>query len=136
MNTEKKTRVAIVGYGNIGRYALEAIEAAPDMEVAGVVRRNGAANKPAELTPYDVVSDIAELKDVDVAILSTPTRSVEVMAKSILAKGIHTVDSFDIHSQIVPLRKSLGEAGVAGNAVSVIAAGWDPGSDSVVRTLL
>ena len=136
MNNEKKTRVAIVGYGNIGRYALEAIEAAPDMEVAGVVRRNGATNKPAELTPYDVVSDIAELKDVDVAILSTPTRSVEVMAKSILAKGIHTVDSFDIHSQIVPLRKSLGEAAVAGNAVSVIAAGWDPGSDSVVRTLL
>ena len=123
-----------MGYGNIGRYALEAIEAAPDMEVAGVVRRAGAANKPAELAAYEVVSDIAELKDVDVAILSTPTRSVEAMAKTILAKGIHTVDSFDIHSQIVPLRKSLGEAAVAGNAVSVIAAGWDPGSDSVVRT--
>ena len=40
-------RVAIVGYGNIGRYAIEAVEAAPDMEVAGIVRRNGAANKPA-----------------------------------------------------------------------------------------
>ena len=45
----KKIRAAIVGYGNIGRYVLEALEAAPDFEVAGVVRRNGAENQPAEL---------------------------------------------------------------------------------------
>jgi diaminopimelate dehydrogenase len=129
-------RVAIVGYGNIGRYAIEAVEAAPDMEVAGIVRRNGAANKPAELAAYDVVADIQELKDVDVAILAAPTRSIEAMAKKILALGINTVDSFDIHSQIVPLRASLSEAAKASNAVSIISAGWDPGSDSVVRALL
>ena len=45
----KKIRVAIVGYGNIGHYALDALLASPDMELAGVVRRNGAADKPAEL---------------------------------------------------------------------------------------
>ena len=44
-----KIRAAIVGYGNIGKYALEAIEASQDMECVGVVRRNGEANKPAEL---------------------------------------------------------------------------------------
>lgn len=129
-------RVAIVGYGNIGRYAIEAVEAAPDMEVAGIVRRNGAANKPAELAAYDVVADIQELNDVDVAILAAPTRNIEEMAKKILALGINTVDSFDIHSQIVPLRASLSEAAKANNAVSIISAGWDPGSDSVVRALL
>ena len=36
----KKIRAAIVGYGNIGKYVLEALEVAPDFEVAGVVRRN------------------------------------------------------------------------------------------------
>ena len=36
----KKIRAAVVGYGNIGRYTLEAIEAAPDFEVAGIIRRN------------------------------------------------------------------------------------------------
>ena len=36
----KKIRAAIVGYGNIGKYVLEALEAAPDFEVAGVVRLN------------------------------------------------------------------------------------------------
>lgn len=132
----KKIRAAIVGYGNIGKYALQALESAPDFEVAGVVRRSGAENKPAELNNYPVVKEISELKDVDVAILSTPTRSVEEYAKQILEAGINTVDSFDIHSQIVPLRRSLNESAKKGNAVSIISAGWDPGSDSVVRTLL
>ena len=80
----KKIRAAIVGYGNIGRYALEALEAANDFEVAGIVRRHGAENKPAELAQYDVVKDIRELKDVDVAILATPSRSCEEYAKQIL----------------------------------------------------
>lgn len=132
----KKIRAAIVGYGNIGRYTLQALEAAPDFEVAGVVRRSGAENLPAELIGYNVVKDIRELGEVDVAILSTPTRSVERYAKDILALGINTVDSFDIHSKIVDLRRSLDDSAKAGNAVSIISAGWDPGSDSVVRTLL
>ena len=131
-----KIRAAVVGYGNIGKFTLEALEAAPDFEVAGVVRRHGAENKPAELANYEVVKDIKELKDVDVAILATPTRSVEQYAKEILALGINTVDSFDIHTQISDLRRTLGEVAKAHNTVSVISAGWDPGSDSVVRTLL
>ena len=132
----KKIRAAIVGYGNIGQYVLEALQAASDFEVAGVVRRAGADNKPAELEPYAVVKDIKELQDVHVAILCTPTRSVEAYAKEILALGINTVDSFDIHSGIVALRKELGAVAKEHGAVSVIAAGWDPGSDSVVRTML
>lgn len=132
----KKIRAAVVGYGNIGRYSLQALEAAPDFEIAGVVRRSGSDNLPDELKKYEVVKDIRELGDVDVAILSTPTRSVEKYAKDILALGINTVDSFDIHSKIVPLRRSLDESAKAGNAVSIISAGWDPGSDSVVRALL
>lgn len=131
-----KIRAAIVGYGNIGRYVLEALEAADDFEVAGVVRRAGAENCPKELATYPVVKTIRELERVDVAVLCTPTRSVEAYAKEILALGINTVDSFDIHSGIVDLRRSLGEVAKANNSVAVIAAGWDPGSDSVVRTLL
>ena len=57
----KKVRAAIVGYGNIGHYVLEALQAAPDFEIAGVVRRAGAENKPAELNDYAVVKDIKEL---------------------------------------------------------------------------
>ena len=132
----KKIRAAVVGYGNIGKYTLEALMEAPDMEIAGIVSRRGAEDCPKELAGYKVVKDIRELEAVDVAILATPTRSVEAYAKDILALGINTVDSFDIHTKIVELRRSLDAAAKAGNAVSIISAGWDPGSDSVVRTLM
>lgn len=130
-----KIRAAVVGYGNIGRFVVEALEAAPDMEIAGVVRRN-AANVPAELAPYKVVTDISGLGQVDVAILCTPTREVEKYALRYLAMGINTVDSFDIHTLIPQLRKNLGEAARKAGKVAVISAGWDPGSDSIVRTLM
>ena len=131
-----KLRIAVVGYGNIGKYTVQALQAAPDMEIAGIVRRNGGADKPAELADYPVVKDIQELGKVDVAILATPTRSVEEHALKCLALGINTVDSFDIHTSILDLRRSLSAAAKKSGAVSIISAGWDPGSDSVVRTLM
>ena len=123
----KKIRAAVVGYGNIGKYTIEALEASEDFEIAGVVRRNGAENKPAELAQYDVVKDITELKDVDVAILATPTRSCEEYAKKILAMGINTVDSFDIHTSILDYRAALMPVAKENGTVAIISAGWDPG---------
>lgn len=132
----EKIKVAIVGYGNIGKFALEAVEAAPDMECAGVVRRSGSADGIAELQNYKVVSDIRDLGKVDVAILATPSRKVQENALKYLDMGINTVDSFDIHSQICDLRSTLAPVAKANGAVSIISAGWDPGSDSIVRALM
>lgn len=131
----RKIRAAVVGYGNIGKYVVEALQSTSDFEIAGIVRRN-VANIPAELKGYEVAGSIAQLKDVDVAVLCTPTRSVERFALECLALGINTVDSFDIHGLIVELRASLDAAAKKYNAVSIISAGWDPGSDSVIRTLM
>lgn len=131
-----KIRVAVVGYGNIGKSAVEALEAAQDMEIAGIVRRSGREGCPREIEGYTIVKDIKELEKVDVAILATPTRSVQEYALECLKLGINTVDSFDIHGLIVDLRRTLDKAAKENGAVSVVAAGWDPGSDSVVRTLM
>ena len=132
----EKIKVAIVGYGNIGKSALEAVEAAPDMECAGIVRRNPSKDGFPELAAYKVVADVDELGKVDVAILCTPSRKVGETAVKYLAKGINTVDSFDIHTSINELRAQLAPVSKEHGAVSVISAGWDPGSDSVVRALM
>jgi len=128
-----KLCIAVVGYGNIGRYAVEAINAAPDMQLVGVVRRGG-------ITPdgacFMVADDVSKLGKVDVALLCTPTRSVEAAALKCLALGISTVDSYDIHSTIYELKMSLDAAAKKAGAVSIISAGWDPGTDSVVRALM
>ena len=121
--------------GNIGKYVLEALQAAPDFEIAGIVRRD-ASNIPAELKEYPVTEDIASLQQVNVAILCTPTRKVEAFAEKALALGINTVDSFDIHTQIWELKCHLDTVAKQHNAVSITAGGWDPGRDSIVRALM
>lgn len=130
-----KTKAAIVGYGNIGHFVLDALQAAPDFEIAGIVRRN-VSDVPAELANYKVATNIDSLGKVDVAILCTPTREVEKYAAEYLAKGINTVDSYDIHTSILDLRNHLDKIAKAHGTVAIISAGWDPGSDSVVRTLM
>ena len=127
-------KAVIVGYGNIGQFTLDALKAAGDFEIAGIVRRD-ATNVPDELKGYKVVSELGDV-EADVAILCTPTRKVEEYAKKALALGMNTVDSFDIHTGIADLRRSLDDEAKKHGKVSVISAGWDPGSDSVVRALL
>ncbi|MCL2524894.1 MAG: diaminopimelate dehydrogenase [Betaproteobacteria bacterium] len=132
-------RIAVVSYGNIGRYAVEAVRAAPDMELAGVVRRSAdlSPEEARELAGVQVVTDVSTLGKVDVALLCGPTRSIPETAPLYLARGIHTVDSFDIHGdQLWQLRSSLGALGKKHGAVAVVSAGWDPGSDSLIRALL
>lgn len=131
-----KIKVAIIGYGNIGQFAFQAALAAPDMEVVGIVRRKVTSDFAAQMAPYKVVDAIEKLGKVDVAVLATPTRSVAAYATKCLSLGISTVDSFDIHTDIVALRRELSSVAAKNGATSIIAAGWDPGSDSVVRTLL
>lgn len=115
-----KTRVAIIGYGNIGRAVEQALQVADDMELVGIYHHNDDMNAV----------------QADVAVLCTPTREVPAFAEKLLARGICTVDSFDIHTQIVELRRRLMPQSKEHKAVSIIAAGWDPGSDSMVRALL
>jgi diaminopimelate dehydrogenase len=113
-------KVAILGYGNIGRAAEEAVKAAPDMQLTGIFHHN----------------DCLDCIDADVVLVCTPTREVQKFATVLAARGICTVDSFDIHSQIWNLREALDAVCVPNKAVSIISAGWDPGSDSMVRAIL
>ena len=131
----KKIRAAVIGYGNIGRYVIDTILQSPDLEIAGVVRRN-ADTVPSELKEFTITDSISKLQDVDVAILCLPSRMLEKTAKECLQLGINTADSFDIHSDIKSLRASLNTYAQKHNAVSVISAGWDPGSDSIVRGIM
>ncbi|MBQ2171300.1 MAG: diaminopimelate dehydrogenase, partial [Paludibacteraceae bacterium] len=95
-------------------------KAAPDMEPAGVFHHN----------------DCLDCINADAVLVCTPTREVQKFATVLAARGICTVDSFDIHGQISTLRAQLNPVCEANKTVSIISAGWDPGSDSVVRALL
>jgi len=129
-------KIAIVGYGHVGRFVLEAVQASNDLECVGIVRRIASSEGFPELEKYNIVSDIASLGKVDVAILAIPSREVKENALKCIAKGICTVDSFDIHAGICDLRSTLDSAARNFGVASIISAGWDPGTDSIVRALL
>ena len=127
-------KIAIIGYGNTGKATAEAIAAAGDMELCGVVMRAQSVGKPR--VPVTVVDDISKLDGKpDAAILCTPTRAMPEIAEACLSLGVNTVDSYDIHANIWELRGRLDAAAKKGGSTAVLAAGIDPGCDSVVRAL-
>lgn len=132
----ERLRVAIVGYGNVGQYALKAVQSAPDMELTGVVRRNAQAPQPAELAELKVVADIKDLRETQAALLCLPTRLVPEHAGRILSMGIHTADGYDIHGELAELRHRLDKVAQRAGSVAVISCGWDPGTNSLVRAML
>ena len=130
-----KIRVAVVGYGNIGKCAVEAVGKSLDMELAGVIELADVLRRHSfpEIT---VVSDVKDLGKIDVALLCCPSRNVPETAEQYLALGINTVDCFDIHGDALwNLRQQLDKTGKRNNTVSIVSAGWDPGSDSIIRVL-
>ncbi len=137
----EKIKVALVGFGNVGCMALDAITQEPDMEIAGIVELLNRQKIRESLNPQkcckfgetQVVKNIKELNKVDVALVCAPSRKVKEVVTECLKLGINTVDSFDIHSEIPQLRKYLDPIAKESNKVSIISAGWDPGIDSVIR---
>jgi len=106
---------------------------AADMELAGVIDPKIACD-PGLGCP--VVTSVDQLAKIDVAILALPSRLVPSVAPTYLRKGIHTVDSFDIHGDaLLSLRRELDGCAKENGCVAIISAGWDPGTDSIIRTL-
>ena len=127
-------KIAIVGYGNIAKAVVDAVEAAKDMELVGVIMRAESKTKPQVSVP--VVDDVSKLPvKPDVAILCTPSRSIPEVAEGYLLQGINTVDSYDIHENIWDLCQRLDAAAKKGSSTALVSTGFDPGGDSVIRTL-
>lgn len=128
----KKIRVCVVGFGNVGREAVECIRRAPGMKLAGVVRRAVGENH----LDRPMVTRVEELGPVDVALLAVPSRLIPEVAPLYLQKGINTVDGYDLHGEpMLYLRDRLNRYAKENERVAITGAGWDPGTDSVIRML-
>jgi diaminopimelate dehydrogenase len=70
-----------------------------------------------------------------VVLLCVPSKLMPQTAELYLSKGIATADSFDIHSEVWPTIERLDKAAKAGGAAAIVSAGWDPGTDSIIRAV-
>ena len=131
----EKIKVAIIGYGNIGRGVELAVQSSPDMELSAVLsRRDPSTVKTRTDVPVLSVSDIDSLKGkIDVVILCGGSATDLPVQGPQYAEMFNTVDSFDTHAKIPEYFAAVDRAAKAGGNVSVISAGWDPGMFSLNR---
>lgn len=133
-----KLKVAIVGMGNVGHGVFDAVNQSEDMELVGIVDLAERVEKlKQEFRNVPIVDDVGKLEKPDVAILSLDSRAVPKVAPYYLSKGINTVDAYDIHGAegALRLKKDLDRVAKENGSVSIISAGWDPGSDSIIRVI-
>ena len=133
----KKIRVAIAGYGNLGRGVELAVGAAPDMElVALFTRRDPESVKTASGVKVYPMAAAGEMKDdIDVCILCGGSANDLPEQTPELAKYFNVIDSFDTHARIPEHFKRVDEVCRAAGKVGMISVGWDPGMFSLMRLL-
>lgn len=129
--------IGVVGYGNLGKGVLTALEKCSDMNLVGIfTRRNpediaSASGKKAYST-----SELSKFKDkIDVLILCGGSATdLPTFTKEYL-KDFNTVDSFDTHAKIPEYYAELEKVANAYDKVGAISIGWDPGVFSIARAL-
>ena len=129
----KKIRLAIIGWGKLGRKCVEAIVDDPATDLAGVVRRPESA--PAVGLKAPAVTHISELNQVDAALICVPVDDVMGIAKGLLQGRIPVVECARLHGDAFLEHKSeIHRAALHHRVPAVVGAGCDPGALSLFRS--
>ncbi|WP_194948409.1 diaminopimelate dehydrogenase [Actinomyces trachealis] len=129
-------RVAINGYGNLGRGAEQAVSKNEDMELVVVFTRRDPATVTTKGAPVARVEDMAAWADkVDVCLNCGGSATDLVEQGPQAAAFFNTVDSFDTHAKIPEYFAAVDAAAKAADHLSLISTGWDPGLFSMLRVL-
>ncbi|MEF9876464.1 diaminopimelate dehydrogenase [Gordonibacter sp.] len=131
-----KTRVGILGYGNLGRGVELACGQNDDLELVALFTRRDPATLAVltEGVPVYSADDMAAHKDdVDVLVLCGGSARDLPEQTPECAGLFNVVDSFDTHANIPVHFANVDVAARAAGTVAVISAGWDPGMFSLAR---
>ncbi len=128
-------KIAIYGYGNIGRGVECAARQNPDMTLTGVyTRRDPAQVQTKTGVPVYAASEILKHRDeIDVLIICGGSATDLPELTPMLAKDFNVVDSFDTHARIPEHFARVDAAAKAGGHTALISGGWDPGLFSLAR---
>jgi len=129
-------KIAIYGYGNLGRGVEHAIKQNSDMELFGVfTRRNPESLKTdtqgVKVFAADTVLDYKD--EIDVLIICGGSATDLPVMTPALAENFNVIDSFDTHADIPKHFLNVDAAAKKGGKTAVISVGWDPGMFSLNR---
>ena len=129
-------RIAILGYGNLGRGVESAVRQNKDMELVAVFTRRAPESVQLRTPGIPVlhVDRLMEMKDeIDVLILCGGSAIDLPVQTPQLAEHFNVIDSFDTHAKIPTHFANVDAAARRGGNVAVISVGWDPGMFSLNR---
>ena len=128
-------RLAIYGYGNLGRGAEAAILNSPDAELVGVfTRRDPNSVQTRTGAKVFAADEILRFRDeIDAVILCGGSATDLPALTPMLAKDFNVIDSFDTHANIPAHFDAVDAAAKAGGKLALISCGWDPGMFSLNR---
>jgi len=133
-----KIKLGIVGYGNLGKGAIEAIKQTQDMELVAVFTRRDPQHLHLDDQNVKVahISEASDYKnDIDVMLLCGGSATDLPEQTPYFASMFNTVDSYDTHAKIPEFYKSVNEVATKSNTTAIISVGWDPGLFSINRVM-
>ena len=128
-------KIAIMGYGNLGKGIECAVRQNEDMELVAVfTRRNPETVKVASGVPVYSVDKLPEMKDkIDVLMMCGGSATDLPKQTAEYAKYFNVIDSFDTHAKIPEHFGNVDKAAKEGGKIAMISVGWDPGMFSLNR---
>jgi diaminopimelate dehydrogenase len=135
---KEKQRLAVIGFGRLGRASARVIMADKKLELAGIIRRADQLGEKL-LPPFaevSALSHISELRDVDAAVICVPTLQVFEVARDLLQHRIPFVECATLHEEAFQRhKKELDRLAIHHETSAIVGAGWDPGALSLFRGL-
>ena len=133
---ENKIRVAICGYGNLGKGVESEIRKNDDMELVCIISRRDNIQIKSDV-PVVSVNDVEDWKGkIDVVILCGGSATDLPVQGPQFAKLFNTIDSFDTHAKIPEYYENMNDMNIKNDTMSIISVGWDPGLFSVNRAYM
>ena len=131
-----KTRIGILGYGNLGRGVECAVRQNDDMELAAVFTRRNPADVSVLTKSAQVcrINDAADWKDkIDVMIICGGSATDLPVQTPEYVRYFNVIDSFDTHAKIPEHFANVDAAAKETGHIGIISVGWDPGMFSLNR---
>ena len=129
-------KLAIVGYGNLGKGVELAVRQNPDMQLQAIFTRRDPKSLQTQtpglqVLPMEQLDAMADQLDVLVLCGGSATDLPEMTPR--LAEKYNVVDSFDNHSRIPEHIAKVHQAAKAAGKMALVSCGWDPGMFSLAR---
>ena len=132
----EKIKIAICGYGNLGKGVESEINKNNDMELVCIFSRRSNIETKSNV-PVVSVNEIESWKDkIDVVIMCGGSATDLPIQGPQFAKVFNTIDSFDTHAKIPEYYENMDKANIENNTISIISVGWDPGLFSINRAYM